>query len=73
MVVTFRLCRCEESFQTVEARLPGGAGVVEPAGGLGETLDIQPTRTLLAVASARDEAGRLIAKGAAISCTVRSP
>ena len=38
MAVTFRLCRCEESFQTVEARLPGGAGVVEPASGLGEAL-----------------------------------
>src|SRR4051812_11560478 len=59
MVVTFCLCRCEESFQTVEARLQGGAGVVEPAGGFGETLDIQPAWTLLPVASARDKAGAL--------------
>src|SRR6185503_12969307 len=59
MLVIFRLCCCDKFFQAVEARVPGGAGVVEPAGSFGETLHIQPAGTLLPVASARDEAGAL--------------
>ena len=57
---------CEESFETVEARLPCLLSVFDPTGGFRQTLDFQVARAPLAVAAAGDQPGALLDRQVAV-------